>query len=103
MLDDAAPAQRSDLKREIDTNIAELDALVEEVLLASRLEAGSRGGRTAQPGGTAGPGRRGSRPCRRRLQPEPAPLLNGDERLLRRALAQSARKRAPLRRRRRER
>jgi len=39
MLDDAAPAQRAQLKTEIDTNVAELDALVEEVLLASRLDA----------------------------------------------------------------
>ena len=39
MLEDAAPAQRDKLKREIDTNVAELDALVEEVLLASRLDA----------------------------------------------------------------
>ena len=39
MLDDAPPQQRDKLKREIDTNVAELDALVEEVLLASRLDA----------------------------------------------------------------
>jgi signal transduction histidine kinase len=39
MLEDAPPAQRAELKREIDTNVAELDALVEEVLLASRLDA----------------------------------------------------------------
>ena len=39
MLHDAAPAQRERLKHEIDTNVAELDALVEEVLLASRLDA----------------------------------------------------------------
>jgi signal transduction histidine kinase len=39
MLDDAAPAQREKLRAEIHTNIAELDALVEEVLLASRLDA----------------------------------------------------------------
>ena len=39
MLNDAAPAQRERLKHEIDTNVAELDALVEEVLLASRLDA----------------------------------------------------------------
>jgi signal transduction histidine kinase len=38
LLDDAAPAQRESLKHEIHTNIAELDALVEEVLLASRLD-----------------------------------------------------------------
>ena len=39
MLGDAPPAARERLQREIDTNIAELDALVEEVLLASRLDA----------------------------------------------------------------
>ncbi|MDQ2926741.1 MAG: HAMP domain-containing sensor histidine kinase [Caldimonas sp.] len=39
MLDDASPLQRDKLKREIDRNVAELDALVEEVLLASRLDA----------------------------------------------------------------
>ena len=39
MLEDAPPAQRERLKQEIDTNVAELDALVEEVLLASRLDA----------------------------------------------------------------
>jgi signal transduction histidine kinase len=39
MLEEAAPAQRERLKHEIDTNVAELDALVEEVLLASRLDA----------------------------------------------------------------
>jgi signal transduction histidine kinase len=38
MLDAAAPAQRDKLKREIDRNVVELDALVEEVLLASRLD-----------------------------------------------------------------
>jgi signal transduction histidine kinase len=40
MLEDAAPAQRTALRKEIDTNIVELDALVEEVLLASRLDNG---------------------------------------------------------------
>ncbi len=38
MLDDAPVEQRYALKHEIDTDIAELDALVEEVLLASRLD-----------------------------------------------------------------
>jgi len=42
MLDDASPSSRPKLASEINTNIAELDALVEEVLLASRLEAGSQ-------------------------------------------------------------
>ena len=39
MLEDAPSAQRERLRLEIHTNIAELDALVEEVLLASRLDA----------------------------------------------------------------
>jgi signal transduction histidine kinase len=39
MIDESDAAQRARLKREIDTNVAELDALVEEVLLASRLDA----------------------------------------------------------------
>ncbi len=38
MLTDANPVQRDKLKQEINTNVAELDALVEEVLLASRLD-----------------------------------------------------------------
>ncbi len=38
MLEEAPPAQQARLKKEIHTNIAELDALVEEVLLASRLD-----------------------------------------------------------------
>ncbi|MEO8310378.1 MAG: ATP-binding protein [Caldimonas sp.] len=38
MLADATPAQRDTLKAEIDKNVAELDGLVEEVLLASRLD-----------------------------------------------------------------
>jgi signal transduction histidine kinase len=38
MADDAAPEQRAALQREAAANIAELDALVEEVLLASRLD-----------------------------------------------------------------
>jgi len=39
MLEDAPGAQRAALRDEIHTNIGELDALVEEVLLASRLDA----------------------------------------------------------------
>ena len=42
LLEETPEAQRGPLKREIDTNIAELAALVEEVLLASRLEAASQ-------------------------------------------------------------
>lgn len=40
MLADAPPSMQASLKREIDTNIGELDSLVEEVLLSSRLDAG---------------------------------------------------------------
>jgi signal transduction histidine kinase len=39
MLDSASPERRAALQAEIETNIRELDALVEEVLLASRLDA----------------------------------------------------------------
>ncbi|MGL4188766.1 MAG: HAMP domain-containing sensor histidine kinase [Sphaerotilus sulfidivorans] len=41
MLDPADPAQQEELRREIDRDIRELDELVEEVLLASRLDARS--------------------------------------------------------------
>jgi len=41
MAEGAQGTQRAQLQREIDTDIAELDALVEEVLLASRLDAGA--------------------------------------------------------------
>lgn len=40
LLEDASPASQTKLTAEILTNISELDALVEEVLLASRLESG---------------------------------------------------------------
>ena len=39
MMSDAAPEDREHLRSEINTDIAELDSLVDEVLLASRLEA----------------------------------------------------------------
>ncbi len=42
MLDGAGPEQAARLKHEIETNVGELDALVEEVLLASRLDAVQR-------------------------------------------------------------
>ncbi len=41
MIEDAPPAQHDALRREIHANIGELDALVDEVLLASRLDAGA--------------------------------------------------------------
>jgi signal transduction histidine kinase len=41
LLDGASPASQAKLVREVHTDIAELDALVEEVLLSSRLDAGA--------------------------------------------------------------
>ncbi len=84
MLDEAPTAQQPRLRREIEANIAELDALVEEVLLSSRLDA--RGdvvqrepvellGLAAEEAARTGAGVAG------------APLtVRGDDRLLRRAL-----------------
>jgi signal transduction histidine kinase len=85
MLDGAAPEQRVRLKREIDTNIAELDGLVEEVLLASRLDVQATLDRrdtvdllavAAEEGARVGATVHGVSPI----------ALTGDERLLRRAL-----------------
>ena len=49
LMEDLPTAQHDALKREIHTNIAELDALVEEVLLASRLDAANTQGTLADP------------------------------------------------------
>ena len=86
MLDGAAPAQRERLAREIDVNIAELDALVEEVLLASRLEAGSAVGETHAVDLLALGAEEAAR-AEAAFEPETdrAPV-QGQERLLRRAL-----------------
>lgn len=88
MLDSAAPEQRERLRREIDTNISELDALVEEVLLASRLEAQSQApareqvdllGLAVEEAAASG--------AELLTDPEGAQFtLQGEERLLRRAL-----------------
>jgi signal transduction histidine kinase len=87
MVEDAAPEQRAALQREIATNIGELDALVEEVLLASRLD------------GTAGLDRHDSVDLMALAVEEGARVqasvqgqagavfdVRGDERLLRRAI-----------------
>ncbi|HEY9067401.1 MAG TPA: HAMP domain-containing sensor histidine kinase [Burkholderiaceae bacterium] len=88
MLQDAAPARREQLKHEIDTNVAELDALVEEVLLASRLDATKTLERhepvdlialAAEEAARVDAGVEGS-------DSGTALAVNGDERLLRRAL-----------------
>ncbi|GAB1390085.1 MAG: hypothetical protein AMXMBFR78_08680 [Rubrivivax sp.] len=84
MLDEAPERERDALRREIDTDIGELDALVEEVLLASRLDAAATQlgddeidllALAAEEAARADAAVRG------------APvLLRGDERLVRRAL-----------------
>lgn len=84
MLDDAPPEQRYALKHEIDTNIAELDALVEEVLLASRLDAAA----DMAPHGPVDLGLIAREEAARlgaRVEGE-VPSVTGDDRLLRRAL-----------------
>ncbi len=86
MLDDAAPAQRQRLAHEIDVNIAELDALVEEVLLASRLEAGSAVGET-HPVELLALGAEEAARAEAAFEPETdSARIEGQERLLRRAL-----------------
>ncbi len=87
MLDDTLPADRRDaLLREIHTNIGELDALVEEVLLASKLDAQSGPDPKHEPVDVRGmlieeAARVGA------AVPHGDPLkLRADERLLRRAL-----------------
>jgi signal transduction histidine kinase len=84
MLDDAAPAQRERLRREIDTNVAELDALVEEVLLASRLDAPQTAPADDPVDLLALAAEEGARVDA--AVDGPAIVLRGDERLLRRAL-----------------
>ena len=85
LLDDTvAPDQRERLKREIDTNVAELDALVEEVLLASRLNAAPQRERDAP---VELLGIAAEEAARVNASVAGAPLtVFGDERLLRRAM-----------------
>jgi signal transduction histidine kinase len=88
MLDDASPAQRARLGHEINTNIVELDALVEEVLLASRLEGGAQSLRL-EPVDLLAIAAESAALGDAELQIEDGIErlpLNGDDRLLRRAL-----------------
>ena len=84
MLEEATPEQRQQLRHEIDVNVGELDALVEEVLLASRLDAAAALDRheeldllglAAEEAARVGANVQGE-----------ALMLQGDERLIRRAL-----------------
>jgi signal transduction histidine kinase len=84
MLDGASPDQGKRLKREIETNVAELDALVEEVLLASRLDAVQRVDKRDPVEMLALAAEEGSR-VDATVEGAPATVA-GDERLLRRAL-----------------
>jgi signal transduction histidine kinase len=84
MLDGATPEQGQRLKREIETNVAELDALVEEVLLASRLDAVQRVDKRDPVEMLALAAEEGSR-VEAAVEGAPAAVA-GDERLLRRAL-----------------
>ena len=101
MLEEAAPAQRERLRQEIHANIGELDALVEEVLLASRLDAAqdallkepvdllalaaeeaARVQATVEAQGLDGGVGQGGPPA----SAGPSLIVRGDERLLRRAV-----------------
>jgi signal transduction histidine kinase len=84
MLDEATPAQRARLKQEIDTNVAELDALVEEVLLASRLDAAPSPERNERVELLAMAAEEGAR-VDAAIGGTPASVV-GEDRLLRRAL-----------------
>jgi signal transduction histidine kinase len=84
MLEEAPQAQRPKLRAEIHANIAELDALVEEVLLASRLDAAQDELRRDPVDLLVLALEEGAR-VKADVQGE-APPVNGDERLLRRAL-----------------
>ncbi len=84
LVKEAAPPQRAALEREIEANIGELDALVEEVLLASRLDAAhvfEAGGPVELLGIAAEEAAR----VNAQVQGQET-LVQGDERLLRRAL-----------------
>ena len=81
---DASPAQRERLQTEIDTNIAELDALVEEVLLASRLDVQTDAMATEPVDLLGLLAEEGARVCA--SVAGESLVVPGDERLLRRAL-----------------
>lgn len=84
MLDGASPQQSQRLKHEIETNVAELDALVEEVLLASRLDAVQRVDKRDPVDLLALAAEEGSRVDA--VVDGTSATVAGDERLLRRAL-----------------
>ena len=84
MLRDAPAASHASLEREIDANIAELDALVEEVLLSSRLDAQARQ-EVPEPVDLLGLAAEEASRVGAQVDGQPATVA-GEERLLRRAL-----------------
>jgi signal transduction histidine kinase len=87
MLDGAAPEQRARLQTEIDANIRELDALVEEVLLASRLDAAREAPLAREPVNLVALAAEEAARVGAEVAADAAQLVvPGDERLLRRAL-----------------
>ena len=85
MLDEATPEQREKLKAEIATNVAELDALVEEVLLASRLDAAENALHREKVDLLALAAEEAAR-VGAHVDASSGVVVQGDERLLRRAL-----------------
>jgi signal transduction histidine kinase len=86
MLDDAPPAEHERLRGEIENNVAELDALVDEVLLASRLDATAPDANAATRVDLLGLAAEEAARFDAELSDAQALSVDGDERLLRRAL-----------------
>jgi signal transduction histidine kinase len=86
LMETASPAQQAELQAEIHANIAELDALVEEVLLSSRLDV--RPALERRPVDLLALAAEEAARVGAQLQPEARAdfSVQGDERLLRRAL-----------------
>jgi signal transduction histidine kinase len=85
LLDQAGPEQRDKLKAEIGRNVAELDALVEEVLLASRLD-GAQDGLHRVPVDLLALAAEEASRVDAAVESPGSVVVTGDERLLRRAL-----------------
>ena len=82
------PGASSETREELERNVAELDALVGEILLASRLDAAARGNGAALSGETVDLAALAAEECARadaELDATPA-LIEGDPTLLRRLL-----------------
>ncbi len=86
MLAEATPAQRDTLRAEIDKNVAELDALVEEVLLASRLDVAENPLHHDKVDLLAVAAEEAARCGASVADPSEQVFVTGDERLLRRAI-----------------